>query len=268
MTDGAPATKKTVVTSFSAKGYEEYGRTFIKTFIKHWPESVSLVVFHEGDQPDITIASDGRVKWHHISYVEGLDAFMAALTYFPVFCGMAGGQYNIQQDARMARKAFIEAHACKTLGGKVFWMDADAVTFADVPEDFLDGLLPDDKFCCFLGREKMYTESGFLGFNASHALMPGFFENYLNIFKTGNFVGLQAWHDCVAFDAVRRAIDQFMPGQFVNLGFGVDPGPGQHVYINSVLGKYLDHLKGPRKGLGKSPQNDLTQARAESYWHE
>jgi len=272
MNDGAPAITKTVVTSFSPKGYEEYGRNFILSFMDHWPATVRLVVYYEPAQVfDVTDkameAGGDQVQWRPIGEVEGLDAYLAAVQYFPVFCGQVNGQYNIQQDARMARKAFIEAHACKTFGGKVFWIDSDVITHSDVPESFLDDMLPDDKFCCFLGREKMYTESGFLGFNAGRDICQGFFDNYLGVFKSGAFVTLNAWHDCVAFDAVRRAIEQFMPGQFVNLGFEIDPGPGHHVFINAVLGKYMDHLKGPRKGLGKSPQNDLTIARPESYWH-
>jgi hypothetical protein len=39
-----------------------------------------------------------------------------------------------------------------------------------------------------------------------------------------------------------------------------------HPFINTDLGKYLDHLKGKRKEHGKSLALDLKIKREESYW--
>ena len=39
-----------------------------------------------------------------------------------------------------------------------------------------------------------------------------------------------------------------------------------HVFINSELGKYIDHMKGPRKNEGKSRSTDIYTERKESYW--
>ena len=41
---------------------------------------------------------------------------------------------------------------------------------------------------------------------------------------------------------------------------------GHHVFINSVLGAYIDHMKGKRKVKGKSSKSDLRGDRNESYW--
>ena len=43
-------------------------------------------------------------------------------------------------------------------------------------------------------------------------------------------------------------------------------GGGGHPLINTVLGKYIDHMKGDRKNTGKSLQKDLMVNRTESYW--
>jgi len=43
-------------------------------------------------------------------------------------------------------------------------------------------------------------------------------------------------------------------------------GGGGHPLINSVLGKWLDHMKGVRKSEGRSRDKDLIVARTESYW--
>jgi hypothetical protein len=39
-----------------------------------------------------------------------------------------------------------------------------------------------------------------------------------------------------------------------------------HPFINSDLGRYMDHLKGKRKSSGKSRSSDLKTARPEAYW--
>ena len=38
------------------------------------------------------------------------------------------------------------------------------------------------------------------------------------------------------------------------------------MFINSVLGAYIDHMKGKRKVKGKSSKSDLRGDRHESYW--
>jgi hypothetical protein len=40
----------------------------------------------------------------------------------------------------------------------------------------------------------------------------------------------------------------------------------RHPLINGPLGKCLDHLKGPRKVLGRSPSTDLMTPCLEKYW--
>ncbi len=251
---------KTVVTSFTEKGYNLYGKNFIESFKRHW-KGVNLVVYYEGDkllEPD----------WHYIDEVEGLSDWMDSISKFPMMSGdMGDGTYNIQLDARMVRKPFIQAHACNTYGGKVFWVDADVFTFADVPETFLDDVLPDDKFCCHLGRDGWefpdYTESGFLGFNTEHPLYQSFFGAYMAVFKSGLVFTFDSWHDCYGFDAARHHFKA--PEQFVNLAAHIKPDVTNHPFVNSVLGQYMDHRKGPRK-QSRTEQSDLVIKRDEPYW--
>lgn len=194
---------------------------------------------------------------------------MDAIKPFPLMSGNVGDGYDIQLDARMARKSFIQAHACNVFGGKVFWVDGDVFTFADVPETFLDEVLPDDKLCCYLGREgssfPSYTESGFLGFNASHEAIQNFMGAYLTIFKTGIIFTMEGWHDCYAFDAARHITQKHYRDAFVNLAAHLKPNETSHPFVNSVLGKYMDHRKGNRK-LNGSRKSDIIVPRDEDYW--
>lgn len=174
--------------------------------------------------------------------------------------GQALDTYDIQRDARHARKTFMEAHAVEQYGGKVFWVDADTVTFEDIPEGFLDELLPDDKLCCYLGRGNwFYTESGFIGFNANHPRCRQLMEAMKNVFKTGLIFTQPAWHDCIAFDLIRQQMDADL---FVDLAAG-QPHGTMHPQANSVLGKYMHHLKGLRKNEGRLRDDDIVRAAAE-----
>jgi hypothetical protein len=181
---------------------------------------------------------------------------------FPIMTGNTAQGYNIQYDARMARKTFIQYDAVQEYGGKVFWIDADVVTHTPVPETFLDEMLPDDKFSCYLGRDGwMYTESGFLGFNADHPGCEGFMKFYRDIFLNGYVFLQKAWHDCIAYDWARAVHD---PLWFYNLAVGLPHGT-MHPFINSPLGRYMDHRKGNRKD-GRSTKSDLVITRTEPYW--
>jgi hypothetical protein len=248
----------TVVTSFSPAGFEQYGRTFLESFTERWPETVRCVVYYEAGQPPV---QDYRCSGWPIAAVDGLVGFFDKLR-FPIMCGQIGPNYNINYDARMARKTFIQCDAVKRYGGKVFWVDADVFTHSDVPETFPDDMLPDDKMCCYLGREGWYyTESGFIGFNADHPLTSGFMKAYRNVFLSGGFLALKGWHDCFAFDAIKDCMPK---DQMVNLSKGLPDGT-MHPFVNSALGAYMDHRKGKRKD-DRSTQSDLVHERNEPYW--
>lgn len=190
---------------------------------------------------------------------------MEAISNFGVMSGRIGNRYNINMDARMCRKAFMQAHAIKQFGGKVFWIDADTITHSKVPETFLDDVLPDDKLCCYLGRDWMYTESGFLGFNADHPLCESFMRTYLQIFISGAIFTQPGWHDCYGFDAARK-IHRADADAFADLAKDLPEGT-MHPFVNTILGAYMDHRKGPRKE-GKSTDADLVVARNEPYWKD
>jgi len=259
--------RKTVITSFTEEGYRVYGKNFIESFKEHWPSDVNLVVYYEGDNI--------RDDWHFIDEVEYYDEWFERITPFPMFRGDLGdGVYDIQRDAGMVRKVLMQIHAAKTYGGKIFWLDADVFTFSDIPSDFLDTVLPDDKLSCYLGRDHWkesitgdlwptYTESGFLGFNTEHPLASAFLSAYLTVPLSGMLFTMESWHDCICYDIARVHAFKEHKKEFVNLS--QDLPPNTHPFVNSVLGKYMDHKKGTRKSA-KSRPDDLIVERNEEYW--
>ena len=258
--------KHTVVTSFTAKIYEEYGWRFVTSYTEHW--KVPCVVYAEAPGPDFSKSEQTTAlfRTENLDAVEPWKKFEAAIAPFPIMSGQVDDEYyTIRYDARMARKTFIEADAGEKFDGKVFWIDADVVTHADVPEGFLDEVLPDNKLCVFLGRDGGpigYTESGFIGFNTAHPEYKRFMHTYCHIFQQGIIFTLPGWHDCYAFDTARRT---FPKALFNDIGYGAG-AEANHVFINSVLGKYMDHCKGNRKQVGYSSTRDLKLQRTEPYW--
>lgn len=251
-----------VVTSFNWQGYERYGKNFIESWKQYWSPSIRLTVFYEGPEFEDFQFPEG-MSWRPIEEVEFLQDFMDNLR-FPIQSGLVGDAYDINFDARMARKTFMQVHAARKYGGKVVWLDADVITHSHVPERLIDDLLPDDALCCYLGRDGWYyTESGFIGFNADHPLASRFFKNYVHVFIVGSIFTQPGWHDCFGFDAVRAVMGN--GPEFVNLAKDLPHGT-MHPFVNSVLGAYMDHRKGPRKEARSTAEKDLVIERKEAYW--
>ena len=249
-----------LVTSLTEKLYHKYGKTFIDSFREMWPKKVHLTIYWEGN--DLR-EDEENIHWRYIEEVEGLCKWMDAIHNFPLMEGKTPNGYDIQHDARHVRKALIEMHALKVFGGRVFWADSDIVTHRPVPHNWLELLLPDDKLCCYAGREGwMYPETGFIGFNANHPLYEPFVSAYREVFTSGLIFTQRGWHDCYGFDLARYALGQ--PDAFIDYAKDLPQGT-MHPVINTVFGDYLDHKKGPRKAEG-STKADLVIEREESYW--
>jgi len=254
--------QNTLVTSLIRKNYDDYGKDFFSTFKLHWPKTVKLVLYFEGDGP-FPEEDEENIEWRRAEEIRGFSQWMESVSRFPYMCGKSPQGYDIQHDARHVRKALTEIHGCNIFGGKVWWIDCDFITHRDVPEGWLDEVLPDDKFCAYCGREGwMYSETGMIGFNSEHPMYATFMRAYWEIFWSGLFLTLKGWHDCYGFDAVRHAIDA--PEHFIDLSAHVPRGT-MHPIVNSVLGSYLDHKKGPRKS-SRTPVTDLVVERNEPYW--
>jgi hypothetical protein len=73
---------------------------------------------------------------------------------------------------------------------------------------------------------------------------------------------LDEWHDSYVFDAVRKKFSSLVQH---NWSQGIITGEG-HPLINCEWGAYIDHLKGKRKGDGRSKLKDLVVQRKEAYW--
>lgn len=226
-----------IVTSFSRDGYERYGRDFIESC---------------GNLPyDVTVYSEDDLPIPH----KKLDD--------PVHLEFLKRRPGDPPDYRFQAKRF----SYKTFSvlaskgeGRLIWLDADVKVFGKVPAKFLDDFLPKGVYTAYLGREKMHSECGFVIYDRSHPVHEKFMSAWRNLYETDGLFKLKEWHDSFVYDHLRTSLN--VPS--INIS-----GPGKsahHPFINSPLGKYMDHFKGNRKEKKRSSRGDLSWNRPEAYW--
>lgn len=265
--------KYAVVTTFHAKGYEQYAQKFIKTFLKNWPVDIKLYVYAEDCQvletaPNLIIRDlhsssqelvNFKNKWKNVPKANG------DVSADPVRSKRRDAGKGFKWDAiRFSHKVYSIFHCARNCEAEILiWMDADMICHSPISEKIINSLIPDDKDLCFLGREGKFSECGLYSMHLSKKQTKRFlttFQNFYDDAENGIFL-LDEWHDSFVFDAVRGKI----PLNELDWSKNLIKGEG-HPLINSQWGAYLDHLKGNRKNLGKSLSTDLVINRKEQYW--
>jgi len=268
-----------VITTFPPNRWTAYAKRMIESHIKHWPDDVKLYVYYEKQKPDL--------QHEKIVYVDlekenpDLVAFKTRHKNDPVANGEiteipggvrrnpnAGkndkGKGSYLWDAvRFSHKTFAVDHAIKNIDTDyVLWLDADTYTFKSISKNFVTGLLPEDKLVNFLGRGEKYPECGWVCYNRRHPKINEFMKSWTGLYINNTIFKELEWHDSYLFWQILKRI---APDQGVDIGKGAG-AKGHHVFINSVLGGYIDHMKGKRKVKGKSSKSDLRGGRNEEYW--
>jgi len=261
MTQTADGTTTNVVTSMHRGGYDLYGRRMIADFLDKWPENTRLTVYAEDFEvaersdrlevidlhaacPDlVAFKENNRERWKR-GYVANTGKRLFR----------SSEKYRYKWDAvKFANKVYAYcAHAQRTQARFLVWLDADTTTVRPVPADFIQSL--GDVFLVYLGRRYVHSECGFLRFDMRHDAAPDFFANMRAMYDSGQVFTLKEWHDSFVFDTVRSVMTA--SGKISELSLS-DPAEMRHPFVNSVLGEYMDHLKGEtRKTAGSSSDRD------------
>lgn len=271
-------TSISVVTSCSAKGWAEYGREFVETFLRNWPADVDLHLVSEDDifRGAVPVEMQTVLFWSLWPSSRMAETF----AYRHLNNARAHGTvringdrgwsqkktqrgYNFRYDAyRFAKKVFaIEVVASRVGRGRLFWVDADVRTFNTVPRDLLEKVLPNDYALSCLDRGSSYhSECGFVGYNLDHDLTLPFIREFAALYASDQVFGLGEWHDSWVFDWLRRKTN--VPT------FAIPHNSRHHPFVNSDLGHCMDHLKGARKDKGRTPTEEVlsSKKRALPYW--
>jgi hypothetical protein len=194
---------------------------------------------------------DGKSYWHNAEFkMEGdwisgrLQEFKAKYKDYVA----PDWRYDI---VKFSHKVFAAYEHFYDYDGIGVWLDADCVTYRDIPEGYIESLLGDG-YMALLKRRGYHTETGFWIVDCRHAQHKAFFDRWLSWFETGAFKQLDQWHDCTTLDAtVRHFAKEGV--KFTNLSG--EHERDMHPLSKIELGKYIDHCKGARKEKGFSPEN-------------
>lgn len=237
-----------VVTSFGPAGWDLYGKTFVETFHKFWPPQVRLLCAWEGQAPlpdllgfDLLNTEPAR------SFLDRHkdDPMIAGRVPHPKWpWGKKWKDYNFKFDAyKFARKAFALTTAARCIeGGKLFWLDADVCTHAPVPISLLDDVLPDGVSLSYLARpDYTHSECGFIGLNLDRHETRMFLTAFEDTYASDEFLNLKTWHDSFVFD--------WLVAKYLPTTYHLRHTSRAQPFDRSILGRYMTHLKGPRKNL-------------------
>ncbi len=255
----------TAFTTFNAKGYNEYGKSMLESFADRIPADTRLICYADGFMPDLR---HQNIEYRDLNTVsKKLAIFKRKFSQFEMAHGIIRKQdgtlrYNYNYDAiKFCHKVFCITHALQTIDTRyAFWLDGDTLCKQPIPQGFFQSFLKNGEYTCYLGRRRRHSECGFIGYDTQHAAHKNFVQTYENIFNTGDIFAFAAWHDCVAYDELRKAFERANIITANNIS--AHCSDTMHVFVNTALGQYMDHLKGPqRKAAGSSFDGDYLPPR-------
>ena len=249
----------TVITTFSDAGWLQYGKRFVETYCKHWPKNIPLKIYCDTVQGEYP-----NVEWIKLN-----DA-CPDLVRFKERHKNNQHAHGLKPDS--SKKSYLWdavkfAHAAlNSSTDLIIWLDADVVTHSTVPFEFIESLLPQDHYCAYLGRQKIYPECGFVVYNTKSKHNKVFMQDWQDLYNTDSLFNEIEYHDSYLFWQLVKK-HQASGMLTTNISDGHPHRPGVHVFINSPLGEYMDHLKGKRKKDGRSKATDIYYKRNADYWN-
>tara|TARA_Y100000385_G_scaffold12533_1_gene12833 strand:- start:3910 stop:4752 length:843 start_codon:yes stop_codon:yes gene_type:complete len=275
----------TVVTTFHKPGLDTYGQRFLDSFAERVSKKIKLLVYAEDCNPvnpdpeQITVLDAKETlpklnafkqRWKNDPRANGIppDAIKARRP--------RDWHKKFKWDAiRFANKTYAVYDACTRSKGWCVWMDADTFIHSDWSHKEFNNLLPNNTWLTYVGRGKgsqTWPECGFYGMNLNHPVCHEFLKEFERVYEDaeqGIFL-LEEWHDSFVFGHILNNMKRDFPNV---LDYSAEmymrearTGGGGHPLINSVLGKWMDHMKGVRKEEGRSRVSDIMVNRTEDYW--
>ena len=178
---------------------------------------------------------------------------------------------------RFSNKVYAVFDACERANDWCVWIDADTYVHSPWSYEEFCSILPDNVWLTYVGRGKVsatWPECGFYGMNLRDPVCKLFLEEFERMYEDADngIFKLEEWHDSYVFGDILARYKARDPNV---LDYSAEmyirtakTGGGGHPLINSVLGTWIDHMKGDRKNTKKSLPKDLMVNRTEAYWNE
>lgn len=222
-----------VVTTFSDRGYEEYGRHFVESCKKFL--SPNITVYFYVDNVDIDQRSNFVIRQ--------LEPSMPELTEFKKRNNHRVPGKFLYDAVRFSHKSYCIYHAANNSDvDLLYWLDSDTEIYDTINENYLKKFLPDGCFTSYLGRPD-YSETGFLAFDLRHEYAREYFDLFKWYYDSDEIYKLKGQLDCHVYDAARVRLE--LEGKIKN--HNLSPvGVTKH-HFNNVFDGYMIHYKGDRK---------------------
>lgn len=243
-------------------GWNQTGFRMVESFRKHWPSDIELLVY----------AEDFDIPYYMKATKRKLPSWLFDFKRRHHGNRRANGQMATRYDYVFDAVKFSHKVAAVTDAGLaqsdgiMIWLDADTFTHSTVTHEWLNGLFPEPSYIAWLDRMHSYPEGGFVMYRCGHRSHRAFMEDFRGLYTGDTILKLEQTHDCWAMQHVARervASGDIEPPVSLS-GEGRRVG---HVLANSPLSVCIDHMKGPRKTVGRTPKNERTLIRdSHPYW--
>lgn len=227
-----------VITSFNEHYYNLIGKYSAESFLKCWPNSITLTCYVEEFTMPIVNSRITEITFDNLSK-----------EYF-IF----------QQDERFkdrvktfAKKAYSIIHALENnTADRIIWLDADVISIKKITTDFLLEMCPDDILLSYMrvwhqidkndptSVEVPSAESGFFIVNTKHPEFKNFSQRYREYYDKRITKNLRRFYDGEVLGAVAKEFENTC--KIIDLCESVEKkynSPMRHLEI----GKYLTHYK-------------------------
>ena len=271
------------VTTFNKEGLELYGQRFLNSFAKNVDKKIKLICYTENCQPENPSPNNILILTQEESLPELLK-FKKTWGNVPMANGVCPWPQQRPRDyhkefkwnaIRFSNKVYAVFDACERASDWCVWIDADTYVHSPWSYDDFCSVLPDDYWLTYVGRGKgsqTWPECGFYGLKVASSKCKQFIANFKYMYNEANIgiFKLDEWHDSYVFGHLLEKFRKMYPDVY---DYSAEmylkeakTGGGGHPLINTILGRWIDHMKGDRKTLGKSKKSDLMVKRNESYW--
>lgn len=222
-----------IVSTFSDRGYYEYGKVFVDSLQKYVDKNISVLLYTDS----ITFDVDKNFK------IFNLENEVPELTQFKERNKNRTVDSFINDAVRFSHKSFCLYHSALNSNVDILiWLDADTEIYNNITQDYLLSFIKEGSFVSYLGRPN-YTETGFLAFDLRNSNSIGFFEKFKSYYTTDKIYELSGQLDCHVFDATRLEFEKAN----LTTNYNISPEGVKKHHFNNVFNGYMIHYKGDRK---------------------
>ena len=190
-----------LVTSFRGDHWNIYAKDCIESFIKHWPKDTKLYAYYN-DWPERGLQSYDSDR---VEFIDLMSVSTELCEFFKKFKSPEGTPNWRTDVKRWAYKVYTEYEFFVKNPPKCdvgIWIDADTVTYNDIPKAKLEEWMPTDKDISVLGREAVnYIEAGFVAMRMTD-LNKALFSDLFGVWNSGEIYNYKEWHDAFVFTRI------------------------------------------------------------------